>query len=102
MDVSARAALPGVTALEPNYPNPFNPSTVISFVTARPSEVSVTIHDILGRTVCTLVHERLSQGRHTVTWRGIDDHGRRVASGVYLCRFTSGTFLSVHKIVLTK
>jgi uncharacterized membrane protein len=70
--------------LEPNYPNPFNPSTTVAFILDRTSEVEVTIHDARGHLVRALHRGVLGAGRHTRTWNGRDDTGKAVASGIYL------------------
>ncbi len=72
--------------LAPNYPNPFNPTTRLGFHIAEFGFVELTIYDVTGRTVKTLVQEKLSPGRYEVQWDGTDDAGQRVASGVYLYR----------------
>ncbi|HXX65210.1 MAG TPA: discoidin domain-containing protein, partial [Bacteroidota bacterium] len=84
-------------ALHENYPNPFNPSTVISFDLPRASEVSLRIYDLLGREVATLVHGMVAAGAHRVSWRAAD-----LASGVYFCRFVAGSYAAVKKLVLQK
>lgn len=74
------------------YPNPFylssGPATV-RFVVGRPGEVRLTLYNVMGRRVRTLVDGIHAQGTFTTTWDGKDDAGRRVASGVYLCRMTT-------------
>lgn len=78
-----QSLLPKVFALEQNFPNPFNPSTVISFSLPRQGMVSVKVFNILGQEVETLVDGPLSAGAHTVTW-----NADRQASGVYFYRLT--------------
>ena len=79
------AAAPVV--LLPNRPNPFNPATVIPYSLAVPAEVTLTIHDAAGRLVRAVVTaEARSAGRHSASWRGLDDRGRAVPSGVYTVR----------------
>lgn len=81
--VPSAPAAPGLV-LEPNYPNPFNPSTTVAFVLERTSAVEVTIHDARGHLVRALHRGVLEAGRHTRTWNGRDDSGKAVASGIYL------------------
>ncbi|MBN4076392.1 T9SS type A sorting domain-containing protein [Gemmatimonas aurantiaca] len=83
-------ALPEDFALAQNYPNPFNPSTSISFSLPKASNVTLTIYDITGRTVRTLLSEYRSAGFHTLLWDSADENGSKVASGVYLYRLRAG------------
>ena len=75
--------LPLVSRLHPNYPNPFNPRTWVEYSVARPGTVSLKIYDNRGRLVRTLVNEHQGTGPQRVLWKGLDDQGRSVASGVY-------------------
>jgi FlgD Ig-like domain len=72
---------PGTFALYQNFPNPFNPSTEIMYDLAQPATVMVSIHDLLGRSVRSLVSGPQSAGRYLVRWDGNDDKRRSVASG---------------------
>lgn len=73
--------------LAQNFPNPFNPSTVIRFRLPTASKVTLTIYDILGRQIRSLTSGTpYAQGIHTLAWDGSDDSGRTVASGVYVYR----------------
>jgi hypothetical protein len=87
------AATPGpprATALRSAFPNPFNPSTLIRFEIARPCRAELRIYDLRGALVRTLFAGRAEPGGHERVWRGDDDRGRRRASGIYLCRLTTG------------
>ena len=84
------------------HPNPFNPSTTISFELTRADEVDVSIYDISGRKVRTLVRGLLDATRHDVTWDGMNEQGRGVASGTYMYRITSATSVVGDKIMLLK
>ncbi len=79
--------VPGQTSLHQNYPNPFNPTTTIEydlgFIDGPFQRVNVTVYDILGRNVKTLVSEEQSIGRYRVRWNGKDANGVPVSSGVY-------------------
>jgi len=88
-----------VNALEQNYPNPFNGTTTINYSLAERSRVSLVIYDASGRLVKTLESSVRDAGRHQAVWRGDDDAGRAVSSGVYFCRIAAGTFTSSRKIV---
>ncbi len=88
--------------LSANYPNPFNPSTTISFqVSDRgASSVQLVVYDAVGRQVRTLVNQAMAPGQHLVRWDGNDESGHRVASGVYFYRMTAGSFSQCHKMLL--
>jgi hypothetical protein len=83
-------------------PNPFNPSTSISFSLERPSDVVVDVLDLRGRLVRRLATGRMDAGEHAVTWTGVDGAGRRVPSGVYLARLRAGDRDEVLKMNLVK
>jgi hypothetical protein len=92
--------------LNQNHPNPFNPSTVISFTvpggsTSR-NEVSLMIFDVRGALVKTLVRGGVTGGRHEVTWNGTNDRGVQVASGIYFARFVTGGYKEMRKLVLLR
>ena len=71
------------------YPNPFNPSTTISFYIPEDSPVRVEVYDILGRTVCILLDDNLQAGVNSVRWDGTDASGRQVGSGQYIYRIST-------------
>jgi hypothetical protein len=97
------AALPRVTRLHPNVPNPFNPTTTIRFDLARAGRVELEIFDVNGRRVRTLVDGWFDAGwGHRVTWNGLDASGNRVASGIYLYRLVAGEAESTRKMVVLK
>jgi len=78
--------LPEQFVLEQNYPNPFNPETSINYSLSQSANVKITIFNILGQQVKTLVNSDLSAGKYTVSWKGTADNGSAVASGVYFYR----------------
>lgn len=88
---------PGGYALTNSYPNPFNPSTSISFVVPQRSLVSVTIFDVLGREMERLVAEEKQPGSYTVSWNAAD-----APSGVYFCRLSAGKFTQTRKMMLLR
>jgi len=91
-----------VTALYQNFPNPFNPTTTISFYLSRPGRVSLAIYDVAGRSVRRLVDENLTFGRTDVEWDGRDDNGTEVGSGVYFYRLKAGDKVITRKLTLLK
>jgi hypothetical protein len=92
------------SALIGNYPNPFNPETTIRFAVGDDGDmnVSIDIYNVRGQRVRTLVNGEYSSGHHVVVWNGTDDHGRNVASGVYLYRMNVGEYSSVRRMLLLK
>lgn len=74
-----------------SYPNPFNPSTTISYSLPSESNVKIAIYDIMGRIVKTLASESKPMGSYQVTWDGTNSNGARVTSGIYLYRFEAVT-----------
>ena len=89
-------------ALYQNYPNPFNPATKIGFDIPFRTHVSITVYDVLGRKLKTIVDEEKMEGRYSVTWDGINDAGYAVAGGVYFCRIEAGVYVQVRKMMLLK
>lgn len=89
-------------ALDPAWPNPFNPATSLAFTLDRPLTVNLRIYDLQGRLVRTLVAAERSAGRHHVSWSGRDDQERLVPAGVYLCRLDDGQRTRSRRLVLLK
>ena len=100
------AGVPEHYALEQNFPNPFNPTTRISYHLPEAADVIVEIYDLRGCRVRTLVNAQRPAGRFRVLWDGLDDYGVRTASGMYLYRITargqSETFSQSKKMILLK
>ncbi|MEE4311148.1 MAG: choice-of-anchor D domain-containing protein [candidate division KSB1 bacterium] len=71
--------------LSQNYPNPFNPSTSIRFDLPEQSRLTMTIYNVLGKPVRSLLDAHRGAGRHLISWDGLDDHGQPVSAGLYLC-----------------
>ncbi|MBN1293647.1 MAG: T9SS type A sorting domain-containing protein [Candidatus Latescibacteria bacterium] len=103
--------MPGVTSVEqqpsnfrlyPPCPNPFNPSTTISYEIPSDSCVSVSVYDILGRKVAVLVDEYLHAGLHEIVWHGTDDFGAILGSGVYLYSITAGKHTARGKLLFLR
>ncbi|MBD3220046.1 T9SS type A sorting domain-containing protein, partial [bacterium] len=85
-----------------NRPNPFNPRTTIQFTLATAGQVDLTVHDLTGRRVATLVRGRLAAGRHSVAWNGRGDGGRALASGSYLYRLATRDEIVTRKLLLLR
>jgi hypothetical protein len=85
-----------------NSPNPFNPSTTVRFSLSQPRSVSLTIYDILGRTVRRLIEAEYETGTYDVRFDGRDDRGQSLASGIYLARLSEGGLPRTLKMVLLR
>jgi len=97
--------LPAVLTLSQNFPNPFNPSTIIAFSIPQSlshSHAEVVVYNALGQIVKELFSDNLPAGNYTVRWDGTDARGANVASGVYFCRITAGGMVATRKMVLVK
>ena len=90
-----------ISAVE-NYPNPFNPSTTISFSLSQAAPTQVVIFDMAGHLVRTLIDEQLPARNHHLEWSGRNDHGQEVAAGIYFFQIISGTSHSVGRMALIK
>ncbi len=90
------------TALNSAYPNPFNPSTTLSFSLKETALTSLEIYNQKGQLVKNLVNSELEAGTHKYVWNGDDNQGTKVSSGLYFYRLKSGKFSSTRKMVLMK
>ena len=94
--------LPGVFRLHQNYPNPFNPETMIQFDVPQRVDLILSVYDLLGRKVKTLVQDNLDIGSYSVKWSGLSDTGEMLPSGMYFYELNSSKFHSVKKLILVK
>jgi hypothetical protein len=100
--------LPKEFGLSQNFPNPFNPATVIEYALPRASEVKIEIYNILGQKVRNLLDERQEPGYKTIHWDGKDQNGTDVSSGIYFYRIVAHTvhgsedFIKCKKMTLLK
>jgi hypothetical protein len=89
--------------LEQNYPNPFNPTTSIRFSLPVDKRISLTVYDLLGKEVKSLINnEDYKQGAHSATWDGTNSAGQQVASGTYIYTLKYGSFSKSQKMMLLK
>ncbi len=84
------------------FPNPFNPQTEISFSLPASSEVTLSIYDLRGRKIDTLVSGFLTAGTHTVKWDSRNSEGRSQASGVYFCKLKAGLIQYTGRLTLIR
>lgn len=94
--------LPNRFGITNNYPNPFNPETLIRFTLDRTTDIDLEIFNILGQKVVTLASGSFTAGSHQLVWNGRDGDNREVASGIYLARMKSDKNSSNHKMVLLR
>jgi predicted MPP superfamily phosphohydrolase len=85
-----------------NYPNPFNPSTKITYNVPQTGPVRIEIHDMLGRTVATLIDGVKEKGNHTIDWLAEDGKAHALSSGMYVARLQSGTTVRSTKMMLLR
>lgn len=88
--------------LDVNYPNPFNPETVIPFYIGRSDHVSLSIYNLLGQKIAIIQDGTLDAGNHQVRWTGVDSNGKSVASGIYFVCMKAGRVSFSRKIVLLR
>ncbi len=97
-DVKATGSgVPENYSLSQNYPNPFNPSTTFTFSMSKAGLVTLTVYDMLGREVATLVNNVANAGTHSITWNAAG-----MSSGVYFYKMHTGSFTSLKKMVLIR
>lgn len=85
-----------------NWPNPFNPSTSLSFELPAPARAKLCLYDLRGRWIRTLLDEELTAGAQSAQWDGTDASGRTLPSGMYFCRLQAGDMTATHKLLLLK
>ncbi len=93
---------PEVYALRDNYPNPFNPETIIKYQLPEATDVRLEIFNVVGQLVSTLVAEPQKAGRYTIQWDSTNDSGQPLSSGIYFYRLQAGEFHQVDKMLLLK
>jgi hypothetical protein len=94
--------LPQAFNLYNNYPNPFNPVTTLRYDIPENSHVTITIYDMLGRQVKTLINQTQDAGYRSVIWDATNDYGKPVSAGIYLYQIQAGEYISTKKMVLLK
>ena len=85
-----------------DYPNPFNPITTLRYDLPENSLVTITIYDMLGRRVKTLINQAQDAGFKSVVWNATNDYGKQVSAGIYLYQIQAGEYISTKKMVLLK
>ena len=99
---SQSTTIPTNFALSQNYPNPFNPQTRIDYQVPQTTNINISVYNIVGQLVATLVDEVKSPGQYSVGWNATDQKGLHVSSGIYLVRMVSDNYSAARKLVLLK
>jgi len=94
--------LPEDFVLHQNYPNPFNPTTQIRYDLPEEELVSITIYDVMGRNIRTLMNVNQNAGYHSIQWDAKNDIGEGVSAGMYIYVIQAGDFRAMKKMVLLK
>jgi hypothetical protein len=100
VDEEMEKLVPTEIKVGPNYPNPFNPETIIPVELPKTMGVKIMVYDILGRTIKTLYDGIMESGKHYVRWDGRDQQQRKLASGVYLYRVEMPNKAYVQRVIL--
>jgi tetratricopeptide (TPR) repeat protein len=94
--------LPAMIVLAPNYPNPFNPETNISFGLDKAGQVELTVYNIVGEQVRKLTKGHYAAGWYMMKWNGTNDKGTQVGSGTYLLRLQVDNVATTRKMILVR
>ena len=102
LSVDPLSLIPEVFALHQNYPNPFNPTTQIRYNLPENSFVSITIYDLIGKRVKSLVNSNQDPGYRSIHWNATNDLDQPVSAGMYIYTILAGEFRQTRKMVLLK
>ena len=100
--VDEELSVPKFYAIHQNYPNPFNPVTTLRYELPEQTHVNITIYDMLGRQVKTLINHTQDAGYRSVIWNATNDYGKPVSAGIYLYQIQAGEYMQTKKMVLLK
>ena len=101
-DDSQNVVIPITTSLMGNYPNPFNPSTTISFSLSKAEQIKLQVYNVKGQLVKTLIDGSKESGFHNVVWNGEDNNFSKVSSGIYFYKLETSTGNEIKKMLLMK
>jgi flagellar hook assembly protein FlgD len=96
------ASIPITYVLHQNYPNPFNPVTTLSYDLPEDALVNITIYDMMGKQVKTLINDQQTAGYKSVQWNATNNLGEPVTAGLYLYTIQAGDYSQTRKMVLLK
>ena len=94
--------MPDQFKIHQNYPNPFNPVTTLRYDLPEADLVNITIYDMLGREVKTLINQTQDAGYRSVIWDATNDYGKPVSAGIYLYQIHAGEYITTKKMVMLK
>jgi len=96
--------LPSISTVKihQNFPNQFNPVTTLQYDLPENSLVNITMYDMMGREVKTLVKQAQEAGYKSIIWDATNDYGKPVSAGIYLYQIQAGKYISTKKMVLLK
>jgi hypothetical protein len=100
--IEDKKIIPTQFELSQNYPNPFNPTTVINYSLPNNAFVVLKIYDMLGREIKTLVNNEMNAGKYSISWKGEDNNGNKVTSGIYIYKISAGNYSAARKMVVLK
>lgn len=96
------APMPSMPSLLPNYPNPFNPETVIRYYLPKAQHVKIALYDLLGKEIIILFEGNQASGTHALPWAGQNEQGELVNSGIYFCRLVTNGQSTARKLTLLR
>jgi len=88
--------------LNQNYPNPFNPITTIDFILENNEYIELSVYDIRGRIINTLISDFYLSGSYSIQWNGLDSFGESVSSGIYVYRLSTSDYILSNKMTLLR
>jgi len=96
------SSIPKTFTVLPAYPNPFNPSTTLTYGLDRESSVTIAIYDVSGKLITTLLNTEQPIGWHTIKWNGTDHNNNKVPAGIYISKVTSNSSIKTTKLMMLK
>jgi hypothetical protein len=102
LSINHKESIPNIISIHPNFPNPFNPSTTLHYDLSENVQVTLSIHDLMGRNIKTLVNEIQIAGAKSIQWDATNNDGHPLSAGLYLYTIHAGEFRQTKKMVLLK
>ena len=102
LDLNSEEQFPSKFSLDSPYPNPFNPSTSISYDIAKTGQIHLAVYDLNGRLIKTLKNGETKRGYYSVIWEAKDENSVGVSTGIYFIKLTSISFLETQKVLYLK